>query len=491
MGSTLWQDNHVRMARVALAVLSACAARGVMHLQENMLLAMAGSAILTIGLLSLCAHFASSLSRERILLSFGLFASAYGVGLICRGMFLPERNDEAGMIILAAGRIIGLCSSIPAILLFREFYGAGWRLATRWLLWGYALSLFVLIALVVVNKRLELTESPGITLIVLAPIELIAGWLAGYKPPEIKYRPVILLGLLLFFLTFTYDHLSHLETGHRGTLTEPLGFLALTLCLGFVISRRVATNEAEWRSMESEMEAARKIQSSILPASMPRVAGFSVAARYSPMTAVAGDYYSFPETGPERMGVIVADVMGHGVPAALVASMIKVSVVASVDRHEHPSEIIHELNRTLCKEAPGQLATAVYVSINRGAGIGRYTAAGHPPPLLWRRAAHTLEPLAAAGLLLGIRSEESFSDQEFRFSAGDRLLLYSDGLTEAENSAGVSFGDARLPHLIRDGQSLTSEQLASSLLDEVLGWSSRGSERAQADDITFVVIDLQ
>jgi sigma-B regulation protein RsbU (phosphoserine phosphatase) len=108
-----------------------------------------------------------------------------------------------------------------------------------------------------------------------------------------------------------------------------------------------------------------------------------------------------------------------------------------------------------------------------------------------RRAADILEPLTATGLLLGIRPEECFSDQEFRFSAGDRLLLYSDGLTEAENPAGISFGDARLPDLIRAGQSLTSEQFASHLLDEVLRWSARGSEQTQSDDITFVVIDLQ
>jgi len=398
---------------------------------------MVASAILTIGLLSLCVHFASALSRERFLLWFGLFASSYGLGLICRAVFVPIWDGKAESLILPIGRLIGLCSTIPAILLFKEFYGAGWRLATRWLLWAYALSLFVFIVLVSINNRLELIPSPGITLIILVPLELLAGWIAGYKPPEIKYRPVFFIGMLLFFLTYSYDHLSHLQTQSKAITTEPLGFLALTLCLGFVVSRRVAANEGEWRSLTEEMQAARRIQSSILPASVPRVAGFSVAARYSPMTAVAGDYYSFPETGPDRMGVIVADVMGHGVPAALVASMVKVSVFASVERREHPSEIISDLNKTLCKEASGQLATAVYILMNSATGLGRYTAAGQPPPLLWRRATQTLDSLDAAGLLLGIRSEEHFCDQEFRFSAGDRLLLHSDGLTDAENSSAL------------------------------------------------------
>jgi serine phosphatase RsbU (regulator of sigma subunit) len=209
------------------------------------------------------------------------------------------------------------------------------------------------------------------------------------------------------------------------------------------------------------------------------------------MTSVAGDYYSFPEVASGHMDVVVADVMGHGTPAALVASMVKVSVLASAERHEHPSEIISDLNKTICKEAPTQLATAVYVSLDREASVGRYSAAGHPPPFLWRRAAQKLDSLDVPGLLLGFRSNEAFDTGEFRFSAGDRLLLYSDGLTDAENSEGISFGDGRLPSSIQEGQSLAAEPFATHLLDEVLKWSSKGSEPAQSDDITFVVIDIQ
>ena len=223
---------------------------------------------------------------------------------------------------------------------------------------------------------------------------------------------------------------------------------------------------------------------------MPHVGTWSVAARYAPMTAVAGDFYGFPLVQANSLDIVLADVKGHGVPAALVASMVKVSVFAGAGKSEGPGEIVGDLNRTLCREAPGQLTTAVYFSLEQD-GVGRYCAAGHPPPFLWRRNAQRAEALDAAGLLLGIRKEEVYEESSFRFDKGDRLLLYSDGLTDAENGAGLSFGDAKLPNLLASGQSLRAEQFADMLLREVLAWSTYASEPGRSDDITFVVVDLE
>jgi sigma-B regulation protein RsbU (phosphoserine phosphatase) len=243
--------------------------------------------------------------------------------------------------------------------------------------------------------------------------------------------------------------------------------------------------------MSSEMRAARGIQTAILPSTVPTITGYSVAARYSPMTAVAGDYYGFPQARPACMGIILADALGHGVAAALVASMVKVSVFASAENQEGPASIIGNLNSTLCKEASGQFATAVYLSLNRESRVGKYSAAGHPPPLLWRHRKRQLQALDTAGLLLGVRSREVFIESDFTFEAEDRLLVYSDGLTEAEDKAGVSFGDSKLSVLLAEKQILPVEQFATTLLEEVLAWSTHDSEPSQSDDITFIVVDLQ
>src|SRR5260370_4207708 len=192
---------------------------------------MAGSAIFTVGLLSLCAHFASALSRERILLWFGLFAAPYGLALILRSILIPEWDARVDVVGVIVGRLMGLASSIPALLLFREFYGKGWRLSSKWLIWAYAFAEVVVLFFMTTHERARAIPSPGITLVILVPLVLLVDRLAGYHPPPIKGRPVIFWGLSIFFLTFSYDRLSHLWMGGARAVSEPFGFLILTIYL--------------------------------------------------------------------------------------------------------------------------------------------------------------------------------------------------------------------------------------------------------------------
>jgi sigma-B regulation protein RsbU (phosphoserine phosphatase) len=161
-----------------------------------------------------------------------------------------------------------------------------------------------------------------------------------------------------------------------------------------------------------------------------------------------------------------------------------------MDIGAEPGKVIAGLNSTLCRQAQGQYATAVYVFLDQSRRIGRYSAAGHPPLLLWRRAARTLLALNESGLLLGVRPSEEYAQTEFTLEAGDRLLVYTDGLVEAVNAPGEAFGEAQLGEFVATHQDLPAEQFAERLLDKVLGWPENGSTRAQADDITVVVIDI-
>lgn len=461
-----------------------------MSSRDDLLLVMAGSSIFTVGVLALCAHFSSAVFRERILLWFGLFAAPYGLALVCRSILIPQWDGSADQIIVDLGRVTYLATSIPALLLFQEFYGHGWRLSSKWLLWTYAAVLLGLFFLMITHEHRRTIPSPGFALVILAPLALLIDRLAGYRSPSIKGRLVIFSGLLAFFLTFSYDRFSTLRITGRHLLAEPFGFLFLMACLGYVVSKRVAANEAEWISLTDEMRAASKIQAAILPSSMPAISPWTVAARYAPMTGVAGDFYGFPRVLPNSLGIIVADVMGHGVAAALIASMVKVAVFNGAEDGHSPSKIVQELNRTLWKEAPGQLASAVYVELNQEGNLATYTAGGQPPPLLWRRGEQRIDPLDSVGLLLGVRYEEPYDDNTVHFAKGDRLLIYSDGLTEAENRKGESFGDAVLPGFFVAKQNLSAETFAEALLQSVLAWSVEDSRPGQADDITFVIVDL-
>jgi sigma-B regulation protein RsbU (phosphoserine phosphatase) len=324
----------------------------------------------------------------------------------------------------------------------------------------------------------------------MVPLVLAMGYFTGYQPPPVSNRRVLFAGLFAFFCTFSIDRVLQTELGHWRVGIEPYGFLGLVVCLSYVTAQRVLADDKRLLSLTDEMRAATRIQEAILPSELPSLENVRIAVRYAPMAAVAGDLYHFPAARPNCMAVFVADVMGHGVPAALVASMVKVAVSAQCGWDSEPAMVIARLNAILLDEAHGQYATAVYLCLDTVSGVGRYSAAAHPPPLLWRRSKQELVVLGETGLLLGVRSNEAYADSEFSFEVGDRLLLYTDGLLEAENAAGDSFGDTALPAFIEERQEVEAERFVDLLLKEVVAWSSNGAQAGQKDDITMVVIDI-
>jgi sigma-B regulation protein RsbU (phosphoserine phosphatase) len=379
---------------------------------------------------------------------------------------------------------------VPGLLLFEEFYGRGWRSSVRWLTGAYCVTVVVATAGVLFRAPFDIALPPGISLVIMVPVVLIVGHLAKYAPPDLPNSRTLFAGLIVFFCAFAVDRLVHtrLSSWHSGV--EPYGFLILVLCLGHVTSQRVIADQRQLVSLTDEMRAAKRIQEAILPRQVPALENIHIAVRYAPMAAVAGDLYAFPTVHPNGIGLLLADVMGHGVPAALIASMVKVAVSTRDEDEREPASLITGLNDTLCREAPEQFVTAVYLYLDAVNMVGRYTAAGHPPGLLWRRGRQVLEVLAEPGLLLGVRPDEPYAESEIFLERGDRLLLYTDGLSEAENALQKSFGEAMLPAFIEEKQDLDSKQFADLLLNEVLTWSRDGLRRGQEDDITMMVIDI-
>src|SRR5260370_23974341 len=157
------------------------------------------------------------------------------------------------------------------------------------------------------------------------------------------------------------------------------------------------------------MEAARRIQSAILPRRVPQVDGLDIAVSYLPMTSVAGDFYDFLIVDEHRLGILVADVAGHGVPAALIASMVKVAITAQAAHAHDPGLVLSGLNQVLCSQMSGQFVTAAYVFVDSSARVARYAAAGHPPLLLCRNAAGTIDPHSDHPPSLHLRSRPLYA----------------------------------------------------------------------------------
>ena len=169
---------------------------------------------------------------------------------------------------------------------------------------------------------------------------------------------------------------------------------------------------------------------------------------YEPMTAVAGDFYEYLQVDDYRAGFLVADVSGHGVPAALIASMIKVAVQSVAEFAYDPSQLLRRLRDILSAQLQGQFVSAAYLWIDCEARTARYSAAGHPPLLCWRAADRMFERIESNGQLFEVLPfDGDYPVCEIPFVAGDRFLLYTDGVSEPENAAGEAFGDHRLEQL--------------------------------------------
>jgi sigma-B regulation protein RsbU (phosphoserine phosphatase) len=449
---------------------------------------MVSTVIVTLGTAALIFYASRRKAREKSVLWFGLFSVLYGVVLVVRNPAFRQGFGQPDAIELSIERLTSWLTIVPGLLLFEEFYGRGWRSSLRWLTWSYCVLATAAISGLVTQSLLDLV-SPGTMLVIMVPLVLALGYFAEYKPPPQPNSRVLFAGLLLFFCAYSVDRLLHTQVGNWHLGVEPYGFLCLVICLLYATSQRVITDERRLDLLTDVMRAAATIQKAILPATVPSLENIQIAVRYAPMTAVAGDLYGFPAVRPNCIGVLMADVIGHGVAAALVASMIKVAISTQHGLDGEPANVISGLNAILCNEDGGQYATAVYLYMDAVNKLGRYSAAAHPASLLWRRSKQTIETLGDAGLLLGVRSGEAYAESEFSFDKGDRILVYTDGLTEAENAAGQSFGEAALPTFIRENQDLDVEQFVDLLLREVLVWSRDGIRRQQEDDITMLVID--
>jgi sigma-B regulation protein RsbU (phosphoserine phosphatase) len=243
-------------------------------------------------------------------------------------------------------------------------------------------------------------------------------------------------------------------------------------------------------AMQKEMETARQIQLSILPDEIPRIEGLDIAARYIPMSAVAGDFYDFIVVDEKHLGILVADVSGHGMPAALIASMLKIALAAQVAHAADPAQMLSGLNQALCGKFQHHYVTAAYTYIDISKRTLAYAGAGHPPLLLWTRSSAGVRDVLENGLFLGKFKMAAYSSVECPLVPGDWALLYTDGIPETTNPSDVEFGTERFRQFLMEEQYTKADQLADGLLQELSRWSARQRGEDLNDDITLVAIQV-
>ncbi|HJV35300.1 SpoIIE family protein phosphatase [Geomonas sp.] len=266
------------------------------------------------------------------------------------------------------------------------------------------------------------------------------------------------------------------------------GVIRHFICINQEISERKLAERAMMENTRilKEMEIAKQIQMSLLPPSPPRIPGIDCAGRCLPATHLGGDYYDFFPHG-DRLDLVIADVSGHSVGAALIMVETRSVLRAKLHSLHTPGQVVSALNDLLYDDLTRAelLITMTYLSLDRKGGRLRYVNAGHPPSLLYRPATSSFEELDAEGLILGVRKGIPFDESTVQTKRGDLLLLYTDGLVEAEGKGGELFGTERLRDLLAAHHNRSAAEILTAVVDEVHRFS--GTTSLQDDTSLFLI----
>jgi len=451
-----------------------------------------GTVFLSVGAVACAIAIIRWRTGVRILVWWGIWSGMYGLQtLVQTPQFVNALPHVIKSTVPYVGTAIMYLLLVTALSAWRELSLGSLKILTQWeILAGLAISMAGIVTFALggpAQKWMFYNHLLTVlAMLVLLAVVLVPRFASRYL--VIPNHRILAAGTMIFSAEALYTNLSSVLHYRTLPLVASIGFAALLFSLGYVALEIVFTNERRLLSIETELETARQIQSSILPARVPELENIQIAVSYLPMTAVAGDFYQFVQPDDQHLGILVADVSGHGVPAALISSMIKVAMNSVAGCANNPAQVLGGLNRILSHEAPGQLASAAYLWIDSEKHTAQYSAAGHPPLLCWRHAEGEIQQVESNGLLFGINSDSKYPVCTTPVESGDRLLLYTDGVTELENSAGEAFGERQLEVVVRKNRLQPASELSWQLLSELEKW--RTAAVTQQDDITLVVVEV-
>lgn len=241
--------------------------------------------------------------------------------------------------------------------------------------------------------------------------------------------------------------------------------------------------------MELELDMAREVQKGLLPREIPKPPGLALAACYLPTGRVGGDLYDFASFDGEALGIFIADVAGHGLPAAFIAAMTKIIFDSYAPTTRSSAELLSLLNRQLS----GNLAMGLYVTIFYGIyrlkdRLLTFTRAGHPKPILLRAGSDVAESLDTEGHVVGAFEEGEFGEAQVVLEPGDTLVLFTDGINECVSPTGAHYSSDHLLKVVRQRRHLNPEELIAAIRQDLTTWAAGESFR---DDITLVVMTVQ
>ena len=305
----------------------------------------------------------------------------------------------------------------------------------------------------------------------------------------------VLIIMMMFHIPFSHFREEFWVSGRLGTVVITIvGIIyhAYTESRAKLERRNLQLNTVELEQTHSqqqdqELEKAREIQEGLLPKSIPQVRGLEISGAWQPARVVGGDYYDVLKFSDRAIGICIGDVVGKGISAALLMANLQASFRAFASEGVSPGTLCGKLISVFCNNiAADKFVTFCYCTIDADSGTLLYASAGHCPPLLLR-ASGAVIALQEGGTPLGIMPGRIYANTEARLEPGDRLVLFTDGLTEAMDARDQEFGEARLIDLGKRHIALTAADLLAAIRKQVSAFSGGAFQ----DDFTLVVVAVK
>jgi sigma-B regulation protein RsbU (phosphoserine phosphatase) len=253
-------------------------------------------------------------------------------------------------------------------------------------------------------------------------------------------------------------------------------------------SARLYEEEKKLQLMEEDLKTARNIQRSLLPKENPSLPDIDIVGFTLPAKEVGGDYYDFINIDQNNLGIVIADVSGKGMPAALLMANLQATLRGQALTNHAPSECIAKSNSLLCRSVEkGKFVTLFYGILNTKEKSFTYTNAGHCYPLIFNRKGQVRE-LEKGGLLLGMLDSYPYQEEKIILEPGELILLYTDGITEAFNKENEQFEEERLIKVVQESFHMSAKEISQKILDHVVAFQE---SVPQSDDLTLVVVKVR